>query len=225
MKTAKKPPKTKHRFEQVFEFTTNRLSAYFRSFYALDAADVETISSRVMAQQFRLNAAQIRKDLAHFREFGVRGVGYYMRDLKRHLRQILGLDRRLRVAIVGAGSLGLALAGYPEFRQEGFEISALFDSLSVKIGQASRGGVPIHDVHQLPAIAGREKIRIAVIAEPVVLAQQVVNVVVASGVRAILSLLSGAFEVPPDVKTKSIDLTVLLESLSFFLAHGEGACG
>ena len=84
---------------------------------------------------------QIRKDLAYFGEFGVRGVGYYVKDLRRHLRQILGLDRKLRVAIMGAGNLGLALADYPGFRQEGFEIVALFDVLNEKVGHVSRGGV------------------------------------------------------------------------------------
>lgn len=223
MKTANKPPRSRHGFEQVSEFTTNRLSVYLRCLNALDAADVRTISSQAMAEQFHLNAAQIRKDLANFGEFGVRGVGYFVRDLKRHLRQILGLDQRLRVAIVGAGNLGLALADYPGFRQEGFEIAALFDSLSAKVGQSSRGGVPIHDIHQLTAIARRDKIQIAVIAVPAASAQQVVNAVVAAGVKAILNFSPGTLETPRDVKIKSVDLTVSLESLSFFLAHGDGA--
>src|SRR5207249_32057 len=107
--------------EPVSELTTNRLSVYLRCLSVLDAAGVRTISSQALAEQFHLNAAQIRKDLAYFGEFGVRGIGYYVKDLKLHLRQILGLDRKLRVAIVGAGNLGLALADYPGFRQEGFE--------------------------------------------------------------------------------------------------------
>jgi redox-sensing transcriptional repressor len=97
--------------DQVSELTTNRLSVYLRCLNALESAGVRTISSQSLAEQFHLNAAQIRKDLAYFGEFGVRGVGYYVRDLKRHLRQILGLDRKLRVAIMGAGNLGLALGG------------------------------------------------------------------------------------------------------------------
>ena len=104
---------SKQAVEQVSELTTNRLSVYLRCLNALDDAGVRTISSQALAEQFHLNAAQIRKDLAYFGEFGVRGVGYYVRDLKRHLRQILGLDRKLRVAIMGAGNLGLALADYP----------------------------------------------------------------------------------------------------------------
>ena len=207
--------------DQVSELTTNRLSVYLRCLNTLEDAGVKTISSQALAEQFHLNAAQIRKDLAYFGEFGVRGVGYYVRDLKRHLRQILGLDRKLRVAIMGAGNLGLALADYPGFRQEGFEISALFDNLREKVGQQSRGGVPILDIHDLKRIARREGIRIAVIAVPAASAQHVLNLVVASGIKAVLNFSPGTLEVPPDIKLKSVDLTVSLESLSFFLAQGE----
>src|SRR5216117_33281 len=150
--------------DQVSELTTNRLSVYLRCLSTLEDAGIRTISSQALAEQFHLNAAQIRKDLAYFGEFGVRGVGYYVKDLKRHLRQILGLERKLKVAILGAGNLGLALADYPGFRQEGFQIIALFDTLREKVGQKSRGGVPIHDIHDLRKIARREGIRIAVIA-------------------------------------------------------------
>src|SRR6187399_3631592 len=149
--------------EQVSELTTNRLSVYLRCLNELDAAGVQSISSQSLAERYQLNAAQIRKDLAYFGEFGVRGVGYYVKDLRRHLRQILGLDRKLRVAIMGAGNLGLALADYPGFRQEGFEISALFDNLREKVGQTSRGGVPIHDIHDLRKIVRRDAISIAVL--------------------------------------------------------------
>ena len=123
--------------EQVSELTTNRLSVYLRCLSDLERAGVETISSQALAEQFHLNAAQIRKDLAYFGEFGVRGVGYYVKDLKRHLRQILGLDRKLRVAVMGAGNLGLALADYPGFRREGFEIAALFDVAEMRRPSAS----------------------------------------------------------------------------------------
>jgi redox-sensing transcriptional repressor len=208
--------------ESVSELTTNRLSVYLRSLNQLDAAGVRTISSHALADQFHLNAAQIRKDLAHFGEFGVRGVGYYVKELRRHLRQILGLDRRVRVAIMGAGNLGLALADYPGFRMEGFEIAALFDSARAKIGQRSRGGVPIFDIRDFRRIVRREQITIAVVAVPAAAAQTVVNTAVGHGIKAILNFSPGALKVPPDVKLKSVDLTVSLESLTFFLAHGEG---
>ena len=225
MKSPNKAPSRvkadKQSAEQVSELTTNRLSVYLRCLNALEDAGVRTISSQALAEQFHLNAAQIRKDLAYFGEFGVRGVGYYVRDLKRHLRQILGLDRKLRVAIMGAGNLGLALADYPGFRQEGFEISALFDNLREKVGQQSRGGVPIYDIHDLRRIARRDGIRIAVIAVPAPSAQQVLNLVIGAGIKAVLNFSPGALQVPPDVKLKSVDLTVSLESLSFYLARGD----
>src|SRR6186713_2456664 len=216
-----RPNKRRQTPEQVSELTTNRLSVYLRCLNELDATGVQTISSQGLAEQFHLNAAQIRKDLAYFGEFGVRGVGYYVKELRRHLRQILGLDRRLRVAIIGAGNLGLALADYPGFRQEGFEISALFDNLKEKVGQQSKSGVPIYDINDLKKIARREGIRIAVIAVPAPSAQHVLGLVVAAGIKAVLNFSPGTLEVPPDVKLKSVDLTVSLESLSFFLAQGD----
>jgi redox-sensing transcriptional repressor len=208
--------------ESVSELTTNRLSVYLRCLNVLDGAGIRTVSSQALAEQFHLNAAQIRKDLAYFGEFGVRGVGYYVKELRSHLRQILGLDRRVAVAIIGAGNLGLALADYPGFRVEGFEIAALFDAAREKIGQCSRGGVPIQDIRHLRRIVRREQIKIAAIAVPAGPAQAVVNSAVAAGIKAILNFSPGTLKVPPDVKLKSVDLTVSLESLSFFLAQAEG---
>lgn len=208
--------------DSVSELTTNRLSVYLRCLNDLDAAGVPTVSSQGLAEQFHLNAAQIRKDLAYFGEFGVRGVGYYVKELRSHLRQILGLDRRVRIAIMGAGNLGLALADYPGFRLEGFEIAALFDTAREKIGQRSRGGVPIFDIADLRAIVARERIRIAVIAVPAAAAHAVLQTVVAAGIKAILNFSPGTLKVSDDVKIKSVDLTVSLESLSFFLAQGDG---
>ena len=184
---------------------------------------METISSQALAEQFHLNAAQIRKDLAYFGEFGVRGVGYYVKDLKRNLRQILGLDRKLRVAVMGAGNLGLALADYPGFKREGFEIVAMFDVADSKIGDASRSGVSISDLKDLKKVVRKEHIDIAVIAVPAESAQDVLDQVVAAGIKAVLNFSPGSLKVPPDVKMKGVDLTVSLESLSFYLAQGMDA--
>ena len=207
--------------DQVSDLTAGRLSVYLRCLNTLDSAGVKTISSKALAEQFQLNAAQIRKDLAYFGEFGVRGVGYYVKELKRHLRPILGLDRNVRVAILGAGNLGLALADYPGFRQEGFAIVALFDTERSKIGQRSRGGVRICDITEFRRSVKQDRIDIAVVAVPAESAQAVVNAAVQAGIRAILNFSPGALKVPSDVKLKNVDLTVSLESLSFFLARGE----
>jgi redox-sensing transcriptional repressor len=218
---ARAPKSSTDPSEQISELTTNRLSVYLRSLNALDAAGVRTVSSQALAEQFNLNAAQIRKDLAYFGEFGVRGVGYYVKELRRHLREILGVSGHVAIAIVGAGNLGMALADYPGFREEGFEIVALFDTRRDKIGRRSRAGVPINDIREFRRLVRRARIRIAVIAVPADAAQSVVNTVVAAGVKAVLNFSPGTLNVPSDVKLKSVDLTVSLESLSFFLAQGE----
>ena len=203
------------------DLTAGRLSVYLRCLNALDVSGVKTISSKALAERFQLNAAQIRKDLAYFGEFGIRGVGYYVKELKRHLRMILGLDRTVRVAILGAGNLGLALADYPGFRQEGFAIVALFDTERSKIGRRSKGGVRIHEIGEFRKLVRRDQIDIAVVAVPADSAQAVVSMAVAAGIRAVLNFSPGTIKVPPGVKLKNVDLTVSLESLSFFLARGE----
>src|SRR5215831_9811635 len=195
-----RPNKRRQAPDQVSELTTNRLSIYLRCLNELDASGVQTISSQGLAEQFHLNAAQIRKDLAYFGEFGVRGIGYYVKELRRHLRQILGLDRGVRVGIVGAGNLGLALADYPGFRDDGFEIVALFDTVKEKIGRRSRGGVLIHDLKDLRGVVKRETVGIGVIAVPPTAAQAAVHALTAAGVKAILNFSPGAYRAPRGVK-------------------------
>jgi redox-sensing transcriptional repressor len=205
--------------EQVSELTTNRLSIYLRCLDHLSAAGVRTVSSQSLAAQFNLNAAQIRKDLAWFGEFGVRGVGYSVDGLAAHLRQILGLGDPIRVAVIGAGNLGQALADYPGFPRDGFVPVALFDRAASKIGTQSRGGVPIFHIRRLPAIVRKEGIRIGLIAVPAAAAQQVANAAVAAGLRAILNFAPGTVIVPPGIKVKHVDLTVSLEGLAYHLAN------
>ena len=217
-------PRASH--DPVSEPTIARLSVYLRCLETLEEDGVRTVSSKTLADQFNLHAALIRKDLAHFGEFGVRGVGYYVADLRRHLRQILGLDRRKRVVILGAGNLGFALADYPGFRHEGFEIVAMFDVARGKLGQRSRTGVEVRDVRELPVLAAREHVDIGVVAVPRDTAQDVVDLLVGNGIRAILNFAPGTLTVPDGVEIKNVDLSVSLESLSFFLAqgpHGEAA--
>lgn len=207
--------------DQVSELITNRLSVYVRCLTELDASGVRSISSDALADRYNLNAAQIRKDLACFGEFGTRGVGYQVNALRLHLRQLLGLDRQMRVAIIGAGNLGMALADYAGFRDDGFEVAALFDTNGDKIGRQSRSGVPIHDIRHLKVHVRSERIRIAVLAVPASAAQSVADQVVSAGIKAILNFAPGPLRVSEGVKLKSVDLTVSLESLSFRLTRDD----
>jgi redox-sensing transcriptional repressor len=209
--------------DAVSELTTNRLSVYLHCLKNLEAASTRTISSEGLARRFHLNAAQIRKDLAHFGEFGVRGVGYSVTELKENLRRILGLNQPIKVGVVGAGNLGLALADYPGFRQDGFDIVALFDRAPAKAGRRSRGGVPICHVRQLKSVVRRQRIRVGVVAVPASVAQRVTDLLVRAGVRAILSFSPGTLTVPPGVKLLSVDLSVSLTSLSYYLGKNEAS--
>ena len=116
--------------------TVRRLSVYTRCLQQLEEDGVKTISSQELAERFSLNSAQVRKDLAYFGEFGVRGIGYYVSGLKAELQRILGLDREWQVALVGFGNLGSALFHYKGFARQGFRIAAIFDEDSAKMGQA-----------------------------------------------------------------------------------------
>src|SRR6266581_302987 len=123
--------------DAVSEMTTGRLSVYLRCLTYLESNGQQTVSSAELAERFHLNSAQIRKDLACFGEFGTRGVGYNVSRLKEHLVRELGIDRGRNVVIVGAGNLGMALADYRGFNDNGFHIIGLLDIDPEKIGRAS----------------------------------------------------------------------------------------
>ncbi|HEV2762983.1 MAG TPA: redox-sensing transcriptional repressor Rex [Pyrinomonadaceae bacterium] len=211
--------------EKISELTTNRLSVYLRCLNLLAGAGIRTISSQALADQFGLNSAQIRKDLAYFGEFGVRGVGYFVEDLRQHITKILGLDRPHRVGIVGAGRLGTALANYNGFTSSNFTVVALFDNDREKIGRRfGESGVVVHDVRKLARVVREEGIDVAVIAVPARVAQRALNQVMSAGVKAVLNFAPVPLHARLGVKVKTVDLTISLESLSYFLARPQITC-
>jgi len=205
--------------EKISELTTSRLSVYLRCLNALQAAGIKTISSQALAEQFNLNSAQIRKDLGYFGEFGVRGVGYYVEDLRDHITKILGLDSPHRVGIVGAGRLGTALANYNGFVRSNFTVVALFDNDRQKIGRRIEDKLPVHDVDELTAVIAEEAIDVMVIAVPAKAAQRVLNQVMSAGIKAVLNFAPVSLTARRGVKVKTVDLTTSLESLSYFLSE------
>ena len=214
--------------EKISEFTTRRLSIYLRSLNQLTLEGVETISSQSFAERFNLNSAQIRKDLAYFGEFGVRGVGYDTEALRKHLIEILGLNRRHRVGIIGAGNLGLALANYKNWTASSFNVVALFDNDTARIGKTSLAsshasknsdGVKIYDVRDFPTLARELELEMVALAVPRETAQSALDMVVEAGIKAVLNFAPAQLEAPEDVQVKTVDLTISLESLSYFLAQ------
>lgn len=204
--------------EKISELTTNRLSVYLRCLNELAAQDIKTISSDGLAQKFHLNSAQIRKDLAYFGEFGVRGVGYYVEDLRDDLTKILALDKARRVGIVGAGRLGMALSDYQGFNQSNFNVVALFDADKNKIGQKV-GDATIYDINNLDEVVAEQGIEVIVIAVPAQFAQGVLEKATKAGIKAILNFAPTPLKVDDSAKLKTVDLTISLESLSYFLGQ------
>ncbi len=210
--------------EKISELTTNRLSIYLRCLNELLNEGAKTVSSDRLAKRFHLNSAQIRKDLACFGEFGVRGVGYYINDLRDDLVKILGLNKDHRVGIIGAGRLGMALTDYYGFTETNFTVVALFDSDKKKIGKKIKD-VEIFSMENFTNVAIRDIIDVAVIAVPADYAQSVLKQVSEAGIKAVMNFAPTPLRVESDVKLKTIDLTISLESLSYFLAQPDNING
>lgn len=210
--------------EKISELTTNRLSIYLRCLNELVAEDTKTISSEHFAKKFHLNSAQIRKDLAYFGEFGVRGVGYCVSDLRDHITKILGLDREHCVAIIGAGRLGTALADYYGFKQTNFSVKAMFDADREKIGKKI-GELKVHDIKNFAETVKKYNIDVAVIAVPAEYAQQVLELVSDAGIKAVLNFAPTPLKNADGVKLNTVDLTTSLESLAYFLSKPNGTNG
>lgn len=205
--------------DSVSELTTERLSVYLRCLTFLEALNENTVSSHELARRFHLNSAQIRKDLAHFGEFGIRGVGYDVSRLKQHLVATLGIDQVRNVVIAGAGNLGIALSNYKGFNSGGFRIVALLDSDSRKLERKLKSGIPILPSDSLVSVVAENSVEIGIIAVPASEAQAVYEGMVEAGVCAILNFAPVQLSRREGVKLRSVDLRINLESLSFFLKN------
>ncbi len=203
---------------KVPEATIARLSVYSRFLKQLDENGVAIISSGEIAKGVDGSPAQVRKDLAYFGEFGIRGVGYKVKDLKEQITKILGLTYEWDVIIVGAGNLGSAITHYKGFKERGFNIVALFDKDKKKIG-LTIGDAPIYDISQMEKYIRNNKVKIGVVAVPVPYAQKVVDVLVNAGIQAILNFTPCVVTVPEHVEFRKVDLAVNMELLTFNLVN------
>jgi len=212
-------PRSHFKIPKIPEMTVRRLSVYTRCLQQLEEDGVKTVSSQELAERFSFNSAQVRKDLAYFGEFGVRGIGYYVAGLKAELQKILGLDREWPVVLVGLGNLGAALFHYKGFSKQGFRIVAVFDDDPAKAGNTV-DGVPIMPMRDLPKETKARNLQIAIVAVPAESAQAVTEKLTAAGIKAILNFAPGRIRAVKDVRLKNVDLSIELESLSFYLAQG-----
>jgi redox-sensing transcriptional repressor len=174
-----------------------------------------TISSEDLAARAGVNAAQVRKDLSSLGSYGTRGVGYEVAYLIREISRQLGLSEQRRVAIVGVGNLGRALARYGGFSGRGFRIVAAFDTDPALIGQRL-GMTPVWPVSELATVVDREQVDVIILTTPAQVAQDVADAVVQAGVRSILNFAPATLNVPPWVALRQVDLGVELQILSFY---------
>ena len=196
--------------------TIKRLSIYLRFLNSL-GKDIKMVSSQELAQRLALNPAQVRKDLAYFGDFGKRGVGYSVKKLKEQINKILGLHKTRNIGIVGIGRLGMALACYPGFEKKNFKVCALFDKvpkvLSPKIGEATE----ITDVNLLPKVVKDKAIEILILTIPVEAIKEINDMVMTSGVKAVLNFAPFKLLSTEDVHVHNVDLSTELEFLSYRL--------
>lgn len=203
--------------EKVSEFTVRRLSNYFRILADLEENDVLTVSSTRLGELGGVTSAQVRKDLSYFGNFGTRGLGYQVADLKDTIKKILGLQQQWKMALFGAGSLGRALVFYKGFREDGFYFTHIFDTDQKKVGVEWKN-VEIRPTSEAEARLTAEPVGIGVITTPGEAAQKSVDLMVKTGVKGILNFAPVRLETPPEIWLRNVNLAVALESLSFYMS-------
>ena len=208
---------------QVPGVVVERLPQYLRALSHLQEIGLEVISSQQLGEFLQATPAQIRKDLSYFGRFGKQGRGYSIPNLLRQLRHILGLDQTWNVAVVGVGRLGRSIISYPGFEPEGFRVVCAFDSNPQIIGQ-SAGGLLVHDFANFREVAHSEGVKIAIVAVPAGVAQDVIDQLVEADVKAILNYAPKSAIVPNGVRVQNVDPVVSLQSMTYYLnpnANGE----
>ncbi|WP_270381728.1 redox-sensing transcriptional repressor Rex [Megamonas funiformis] len=202
--------------QTISKATIDRLPLYYRTLRLAQDDGMDIISSDELGRRLELTPEQIRKDLALFGQFGKKGVGYYVNELKFNVGKILGLDNHWNIAIVGIGHLGVALANYQNFIALGFNLVALFDNDPNIIGKTVNH-VKVKSIDDLPEYAKKLKIDIGVIAVPAQFAQQVADRLIKANIKGIWNFAPVKMKVPEDVKIVNEDLSVGLSRLSYYI--------
>ncbi len=196
--------------------TIERLSAYLQCLRVMQGEEKVAASSAEIAKRTGINAAQLRKDLSYFGEFGTPGLGYDLHALEAHLSRIMGLDQERDVLLIGAGNLGRALSSYAGFGRRGFRIVAAFDVDESVIG-THIGPVEVHAMRYLSIVNEKLGAEVGVIAVPTQAAQGAVEALVSAGVRAILNFAPITVSAPDEITVRNVDLTSQMEILSYYL--------
>ena len=198
------------------DIVVGRLPIYLRALTFMAEEGQEITSSQELSEKLGISSAQIRKDLSHFGEFGKQGTGYEITYLRDQLKRILHVERTWPVALVGYGDLGHALANYAGFAPKGFEIVAVFDKAPHKIGQQV-AGKEVMDLSERPRVVREQIIRVAIMAVPSSVAQEAADMLVESGIKAMLNYAPINISVPDDVQVQYIDPAAHLQHMTYYL--------
>jgi len=198
------------------DIVIGRLPLYLRAIQRMSQEGQRVTSSQELGERLGVSAAQIRKDLSQFGEFGKQGTGYNIKFLSEQLRRILNLDRVWDMAIVGAGDVGSALAHYQGFRDRGFQATMIFDNDSKKIG-TKMGALVVQELAGMVEVIRQANIKVAMVATPADHAQEVTVQLVEAGVKAILNYAPIQITVPEDVRIEYIDPGTHLQKMSYYL--------
>ena len=202
----------------ISKATIDRLPLYFRTLRLAQDEGIDIISSDELGRRLTITPEQIRKDLASFGQFGKKGVGYYVNELKRNVGEILGLNNHWNIAVIGIGHLGAALANYQNFVTLGFNLVALFDQDPNVIG-TTVNHVKVEDIANLGQIVKDRNIQFGIIAVPAAFAQGVADKLVSSGIRGIWNFAPIKMQVPDSMHIVNEDLSVGLSSLSYHITR------
>lgn len=209
---------------KISESAIRRLSRYYRYLEQLEEKEGKVISSAQLAAKCMVNPNQLRKDLNFFGEFGTRGLGYHVKDLLSDMRQVLGLNKEWRIAVIGIGDLGSSLLAYNDFLRQNYKIVAAFDVDPPKvIGMVSEKlGHPVEVLHagRIREVAKERKIEIGLITTPPAEAQNVADMLVEAEVRGILNFTPTEVTVPEGYVLKDIFFTTALDNLAYLLSNG-----
>ncbi len=200
--------------------TIYRLSLYHRCLSKLCENGLETVSSSALAKAAGVGASQLRRDISHVGQFGTRGLGYQVEELRIAIREALGREHLQPVILVGAGNLGCALLRYGGFQKEGFEVVGAFDAVPEAVLQKEIG-VPLYGPEKLDSFIAQKGVKLAILCVPAENAQEVANDLVLSGIQGILNFSPTVLQVPDKVTVNNVDLALELENVSFFIGKDD----
>ncbi len=206
---------------EIPEVVILRLPVYVRALTEIEERGGYVVSSHDLGEFLHITPAQIRKDLSYFGRFGRQGRGYNVKYLVGELKTILGLDKQWNACLVGVGRLGRAIVSYPGFAPEGFKIVASFDADPKLVGKSLKKDLKVLPMSELCRTIKEKGIHIGIVSVPSAHAQEVVDQLMQCGIKAILNYAPLSPHVPADVKVRSIDPTLALQTMTYYLREKE----